>query len=524
MPETPRQPAASDFLWGVATSAYQAEGGYNGPGEPQTNWAEAERRSEVTPSGRAADFWNCYEADFAACEKMGLNAFRLGIEWSRVQPGVAGCAASQADPPPFDEAALDRYAEILATCRRRGLDPVVTLHHFVHPAWLGADPWLDPAIQEPFFVFVRTVVTHVNRALVEKHGLAPVRYYLTINEPNTLAVNTYLGHQFPGSAARGFENFGRCLNQLLVAHVRAYNAIHDLHAVNGWGRPAVSLNTYCSDLYWSDKALLDLLALRERGIARGRLEAYLAEKSGEFKAALKEARLPLRRGPLSLAGLLVKRWLESVGRRLFTAPRFAALLDAIESAPRARLLDFLAVDYYDPFMAHTFRFPMLGDNEFKVRTARAWLEACCVSKWWDWRVLPLGMRFFCGYYARDFQGRGILIAENGMALRRLPDNRHTHRRDRCTRSRFLELHVREAVEMIRAGIPLIGYLHWSLFDNYEWGSFTPRFGLFSLDYTRSTGRMAEDHLGDQPSRTYARLVCQARGTPDCAPDPGRLTD
>ena len=65
----------SEFLWGVATSAYQSEGGYNGPGQPQTNWAAAERRRDVAPSGVGADFWNRYPEDFARCREIGLNAF-----------------------------------------------------------------------------------------------------------------------------------------------------------------------------------------------------------------------------------------------------------------------------------------------------------------------------------------------------------------------------------------------------------------------------------------------------------------
>jgi hypothetical protein len=52
----------------------------------------------------------------------------------------------------------------------------------------------------------------------------------------------------------------------------------------------------------------------------------------------------------------------------------------------------------------------------------------------------------------------------------------------------------------------LGYLHWSLTDNYEWGSFTPRFGLFRIDFPSGLERLAVDHLGDNPSQTYARLV------------------
>ena len=78
-----------DFLWGVATSAYQSEGGYNQTGMPHTNWAGAERRGDVEPVGDAAEFWSRYQADFDACRRLGLNAFRLSVEWSRIQPTMS---------------------------------------------------------------------------------------------------------------------------------------------------------------------------------------------------------------------------------------------------------------------------------------------------------------------------------------------------------------------------------------------------------------------------------------------------
>src|ERR1044072_612195 len=56
-PEQDEPPPGNDFLWGVATSAYQTEGGYNGVGQPQTNWAAAEQASHVGPSGNAAEVW-----------------------------------------------------------------------------------------------------------------------------------------------------------------------------------------------------------------------------------------------------------------------------------------------------------------------------------------------------------------------------------------------------------------------------------------------------------------------------------
>ena len=502
------------FLWGVATSAYQSEGGYNGPGQPTTNWANAEARGDVMVSGRGPDFWTSYGEDFGRCREMGLNAFRLGIEWSRVQPGKEN---EGGNPPPFDFEALDYYVEILAACRALGLEPVVTLHHFVHPAWLGSDPWLDPATPGHFATYVETVVSYVNDALERLHALSPIKYYITVNEPNTLAIGTYFGNQFPGEAKRGLANLTRACNQLLIAHIRAYNLVHDLYEARDWSAPLVTLNNYCCDLYWADKVLLDLLSVRDRGIAPEAAGAHIALKSDEFTAALKAAEIPFHRNLPYYVGALVKRGCEWAGKRLFPIQHFAPLLDAIHASPRARFLDYLAIDYYDPFLAHAFRLPVFSDHEFKNKSIRAWIEATMVSKWWDWRVLPRGLRFFCDYYSRDFGGRSVLIAENGMAQRRRPDNQHTPRRDGLTRSGFLRQHVEEVIRIVEEGLPLLGYLHWSLFDNYEWGSFTPRFGLFSLDYTREPLRLTEDHLGDRPSETYAALIRQARSGFAAAP-------
>jgi 6-phospho-beta-galactosidase len=184
------------------------------------------------------------------------------------------------------------------------------------------------------------------------------------------------------------------------------------------------------------------------------------------------------------------------------------------ASPRSQVFDYIAIDYYDPFVAHIFRLPSFSDFEFKVKDFRGWLMSGITSKWWDWRCLPEGLHFFCQFYSREFRGVTapnqdcpILIGENGMALRRKPDNSiATRRRDQMHRSEFLTAHIRQVKRLLQEGVPMLGYLHWSLTDNYEWGSYTPRFGLFSLDFTNGTDRLVEDHLGDRPSKTYAQLI------------------
>ena len=494
--------AGNEFLWGVATSAYQSEGGYNGENQPQTNWARAEKEKEVASLGNAAEFWTRYPEDFALCQKMGLSAFRLGLEWSRVQPGFSNKITEQ---PCFDIAALDHYAEMLIECRRNGLEPIVTLHHFVHPAWLGDDPWLEPSSVEHFTHYVQTAVRHVNDKLVSR-GYPAVRYYITINEPNMLLFNTYLGGQFPSRASCGFKTAIKACCQLLRAHINAYNGIHDIYESQGWERPMVSLNNYCSDLYWADKLLLDLLSLRERHIPLNDANNYINNKRNDFEAALEVANIPLRKNLSYWFGTLCKKLTDRFCRTFFDIEVFKPFTESLLSSPREKVFDYIALDYYDPFSAHIFRPPVWWDHEFKNKSIHSWLMNTVSSKWWDWRVLPQGLHFFCQYYSSEFQGRPILIAENGMALRRRTDNKTLRRRDRITRSQFLELHFCEVIKILEERIPLIGYLHWSLFDNYEWGTYTPRFGLYSLDYQQGAERIAVDHLGDCPSETYANLI------------------
>jgi beta-glucosidase/6-phospho-beta-glucosidase/beta-galactosidase len=174
---------------------------------------------------------------------------------------------------------------------------------------------------------------------------------------------------------------------------------------------------------------------------------------------------------------------------------------------RPGALDYLGLDYYDPFLSHIFRPPAFSDLEFPSGSLHGHLMDGLSSKWWDWHILPEGLTAFCRLYTSAFPGKGVLIAENGMALRCKTDNKVCSlRRDRVSRSEFLAAHLAEVRRMRDAGLPILGYLHWSITDNYEWGSFTPRFGLFRIDYVNGLRRLATDHLGDNPSQTYARLI------------------
>ncbi len=498
------------FFWGVATSGYQAEGGYNGPGQPLNNWAWAESQGDVVPSGRTSDFWTLAHEDFERCREMGLNAFRMSIEWSRVQPtttlGPTEGIAPDAEAPPFDERALYSYAQRIADCRAQGLEPIITLHHFVYPSWLGLDAWLKPETIDRYLAFVEHTLKYLLRTLPQDFGCPPPRWFITLNEPNLQAFNHYLYRIFPSGPPVGIEPTSKCLAYLLEAHVRAYRLIHEIYAGSGVS-PMVSFNNYSSDLYWSDTAMLDLLFAPSRKVPRQMVRDDLLERAHAFDKRFDDARLFPRHGPRYFLGQWIKRFHHTVALRGFDLPCWERLIAVLYE--RAEVpLDYIAFDYYDPFIAHALRWPTWHDFDCRKRSFRDWMLESLASKWWDWHMLPEGLTFFVKHLAR--YGLPLLIAENGMALRRLPDNRPFKRRDNLARSQYLREHVRVVSRLVERGQPLIGYLHWSLFDNYEWGSFAPRFGLFSIDYTVYPTRHSVDATGDNPSATYAHEIQEAR--------------
>jgi len=495
---------STPFLIGVATSGYQSEGGYNGLGEPHNNWGACEQSGRVDRTGRAVDFWNRYRTDFDLARGMGLNAFRLSIEWARVQPSFTN---TPGPAPAFDGAAVDAYADRVAACREAGMEPVVTLQHFTHPAWLGVDAWLYDGTPEAFEKFVQFTIERLNNRLCDHFGQPPVKWYVTLNEPNMLVLNTYLNRHFPGGPEAGIPVGLRAYNRMLAAHVRGYNAIHDLYESHGWPRPMVSMNTFCSDVYWSENMLLDLLCLRQNGIDPAEAADYFRSRAEALSRHFTHIALQRRTDLAAMAGAGLHRLANYFASRAATSETFEFFFNEAERAPRARALDYLGLDYYDPFVSHALRAPDFSDLEFKSRSISAHMLDVLACKWWDWHFLPEGMSAFCEYYARAFPGMAVLIAENGMALRsRIDESGGEPRRDKMTRSGYLEAHLIEVRRMLDAGVPLVGYLHWSLTDNYEWGSFTPRFGLYRVDFQHDLARLELDHLGDRPSQTYARLV------------------
>lgn len=470
-------PLPEDFLWGVANAGFQVEGGYNGSGEPQNNWGEWERAGSAEPSGEATKFWDQPDRHLDLAAGLGLNAFRLSLEWARLQPSPGG---------KLDRKALNRYVDILAGARERGLEPMVTLHHFTHPAWLGTDPWLDGSGPPAFEQFVETLVPALGRAL-EKRGHEPPRWWITVNEPNVLALVTYGLGGFPGGGKHGRDASRRALDQLLAAHVLAYRAVHAAYRKGKWQQPKVTFNSYSMTAYPFDRGLLDLGRARAAGLAREDFGEYL--DGGRYHLEIEIE--PLRSQLVRRSDSLLERTL--LPDLVTGLPGYLDALYAGEGPAH----DFVAIDYYVGPVSSYLRLPFTGSWKTRKRPVLAEL--------WETTIRPEGLRLFLRGNRTD-PVMPIVVVENGMATWR-EDGLSRPRADGWTRPAFLRAHIAELVQAARLGAPVAGYFHWTLVDNYEWGSYAPRFGLYGVDRTLSPPAILDtDAAGVDSAGTYREIV------------------
>ncbi len=492
------RPAAAfppHFLFGVSNAAYQVEGGYNRPGGPHNNWAEWEREGRVEDPGDTCRFWDRYREHVELASSLGLNAFRMSLEWARLQPAAS---PGKAPPPSWDEGALDRYAEMIVTVMEAGMEPVVTLHHFTHPAWCGADLWLDEASPRLFAAYCARAARRVNERLVGK-GRSPIRVWVTINEPNLLGLLTYVTGEHP-HGKKGIAAARRASENLTIAHVRAYNALHDLYEEEGWERPQVGFNNYCMCFYPLDKAGFDLVRAPSRGIRRHGLKQYLREKREDWDRRF--SRLAEQRWGRGSFQYRYYRFINRLYGRLADPLGNRRAVEAVYASPRRELVDYLGLDIYDPFAA-AYAPKLPTPRRLRER------EPLLHTPLWDNRYDPAEFGAVIRGYAWDADGLPIYVLENGMCHRRPRGAAAVPRRDGLTRDVFLRAMLGEVAACLREGIDLRAYSFWSLTDNYEWGSFEPRFGLFEYDFSR--GEIKDrDGLGVAAGKVYGEIAAAAR--------------
>jgi beta-glucosidase len=201
-----------NMLLGVASSATQIEGG--GFSHNWSDWFQKGHIHDGADPARANDHLHRWKEDIDLMAEMGIRIYRLGIEWARLEP----------DKGRYDGAAVQWYRELLVYMKGKGINPLLTIHHFTNPLWFESSGGFTKAANIPTFLgFVEYAVRSFGDLVDE---------YVTINEPNVFAVMGYFTGEFP-PGLHSMRMALRVQSVMAACHIKAYELIHKLRREMG---------------------------------------------------------------------------------------------------------------------------------------------------------------------------------------------------------------------------------------------------------------------------------------------------
>ncbi len=493
------------FLWGVSESGFQFEmGDPSGKGvDTNTDWFvwvhDAENIKRGIVSGdlpeNGIDYWHLYAKDHELAEKLGLNAYRIGVEWSRIFPkatttvhvGVerasdANVSNVEVDGKAIEELekmankeALKHYRLIIEDLKAKGFKVFVCLNHFTLPLWIH-DPLTTRASRlrrgPKGWVEETAIIEFVKFAAFMAWSFGDlVDNWATLNEPMAVCEAGYMMAQsgFPP----GMNNFmaaKKAAKNMVLAHAHAYNAIKKWDTV---------------------KADSDSPSSAYVGLIHNVIPAHPFSESEKLdvQAASFMDNLHNQFFPRAVAD----GWLDENLNGVKEKGEVMGYL--------ANRLDWLGVNYYTRFVIKGKRnllaklfagisaVPEIVPNYgFGCQPKSQSADGKPTSDM-GWEIYPEGLLEALKAMAKF--AKPLYITENGIA----------DSEDKL-RSMFLEDHIAILQRAIKEEkIDVRGYFHWALTDNYEWAKgFRMRFGLFAVDLR------AKKRIMRKSAKTYKQII------------------
>lgn len=409
-------------------------------------WGAATSSHQIEGNNKNNDWWRweqegrIKEASGIACNQYELfrNDFKLAKSLNHNAHRFS-LEWSRIEPEEgkYDGDALTHYKDIVKTLRSLNIIPIVTINHFTLPQWFQEK---GGWIGKRSSYIFSLFAEKVARELGED-----VCYWLTVNEPIGNIHGAYIDGSWP-PGRRSLKEAAMAIVSILQAHCLAYKAIHRVYKEKGWPAPKVSFAKFTIQ-YTPCRAgsIPDIISTRFRHYYVNKF--FITSLMSGWCIA---PRIPLRRLPLK------------------------------------RSLDFIGLNYYTRDYIHFAGF--FKDRIFGKICSQIHHEKSGKRNFLRWEIYPEGLYKMLMEYKQ--YGLPILITENGIC-----SNNDNDRID------FIKAHLREAHRAIGKGVPVFGYLHWSLMDNFEWThGFGPRFGLVEVDYA------TQRRIVKPSARIYADII------------------
>ncbi|MCI2398508.1 GH1 family beta-glucosidase [Aliiroseovarius subalbicans] len=416
-----RKDFPQDFLFGVATSAYQIEGHSFGGAGP-THWDSfAATPGNVDKADNGAvgcDHYHRLVEDLDLIAGGNFDVYRFSTSWARVLPEGRGAV---------NQDGLDFYDRLVDGLLERGVKPAATLYHWELPSALAdLGGWRNRDIANWFADYTRVIMERIGDRV---WSAAP------INEPWCVSwLSHFEGHHAPG--LRDIRATARAMHHVLLSHGRAIEVMRDLGMSN--------LGAVCNFEYVEPA---DNSAETARAVATYDAIYNRFFLGGIFKGEYPQEVLE------GLAPHLPTGWQDD----------FATITQPV---------DWCGLNYYTRKIIGPADTPWPSLEERPGPLPKTEM---------GWEIYPDGLEYFLKRTARDFTGDlPLYVTENGMAAPDRLENGAVQDDDRID---YINRHLGAVQRAVQAGVPVKGYYSWSLMDNFEWAlGYDKRFGLVHVDF------------------------------------------
>ena len=431
-----------DFVWGVASSAYQIEGYDPEDGRGKCIWdtfTEEGRIKDHADAYTACDHIHRYKEDFALMKHLGVKAYRFSLSWARIMPEGTGRV---------NEKAIALYRDMIKEMKKNGIEPYITMYHWEFPQALqDRGGWLNEEVIDWFAEYAKVVAENFGDLC---------DYFITLNEPQCFVG---IGH-LSGIHAPGLK----------LDHKDVFQIAHN--ALRAHGRAVINLRKYagkeikvgyaptCGVAYPLTNSPEDIEAARK---------VYFGfyQPMDNWTWNVSWFSDPVFLGKYPEEGLeRFKEWLPEITKEdmeLISQP-----------------LDFMGQNIYNGYFvkADENGNPVYADrpNGFPI-TAAKWPNSPECLYW--------GIKFIYERYKMP-----LYITENGVSCAdNVAMDGAVHDSNRIE---FLDAYLSMLQKAADEGADVRGYFHWTFLDNFEWDKgYSERFGMVWVDFVTQK-RIAKD--------------------------------